>query len=439
MTTNASRRRGRLVLLAGTAALSMLLFDQTVVSVALPAIQRDLDTSSVGLQWIVNSYLLVLAALVAPAGKAIDLFGTRGMFVLGAAIFGGASLACGLAPNQPLLITARAVQGLGAALMMPAAYAGVTRAFAADRRGRALGTMSGIATIFLGLGPLLGGVFSQYLSWRLIFLINPPVALVALGAALRAGVDEQLRSRPRVDVGGAVTLACALTATVLAVMQARDWGWTSLATLATLLAGAILAVCFIAVEVRAEDPVIDPQLFQGASFSGAIVAVGAWQFLVLGVTIYAMLYLQLVLGYAPVIAGVLFLPTVIFGPPLYPFAGRLADRFGAHWFVVSGMVAMGVALLWMGFTAEQRSYAWVFGALVLFGLGRVAVLTPANKPPTRALLLIATARPREFCSHAAILAALWAWPCTPGSRAHRTRPPGRAPAGGGPRAEDQGP
>src|SRR5262245_47568827 len=224
------------VLATMTGALSMLMLDTTVVSVALPTIAHDLGLSQTGVQWIVNAYLLALAALVAVGGRRADLPGAGRPFRVGAVVFLAASAACGIAPSETAIIVARAVQGAGAALMAPASTAIVISMFGPSERGRAMGVFAGVSMIFLALGPLIGGTLTDLVSWRAVFYVNLPVGLVMLALArvtLRRGTG--VWSLKGMDWPGTALLVGCLTALVLALMQGSSWGWTSSATVGLLV------------------------------------------------------------------------------------------------------------------------------------------------------------------------------------------------------------
>ena len=254
------------ILIAMTGCLSMILIDETVVGVALPTIQRDLEISQEGLQWIVNAYLLALAAFVAIGGRLGEMFGQARMFMLGAAVFVAASAACGFAQSETWILAARAVQGIGAALMVPPSGAIVINTFAPEERGRAMGIYAGISMIFLSLGPLLGGVLTDLVSWRAVFFINLPMGIAIIALAYRV-VPRDRPEEARMDWPGAAALVTGLTALVLALMQAQQWGWGSPATLGLLAAAAILLPLFVVVELRREQPIVQLRMFRSSNFS----------------------------------------------------------------------------------------------------------------------------------------------------------------------------
>src|SRR5262245_21700643 len=275
------------VLATMTGALSMLLLDTTVVSVALPTIARDLGLSQTGLEWIVNAYLLALAALVAVGGRLADLLGAERTFRIGAWVFLAGSAACGIAPSEAAIIAARAVQGAGAALMAPASSAIVIGAFAPKERGRAMGIFSGVSMIFLALGPLIGGVLTDVVSWRAVFYVNLPVGLVMLALArvtLRRPTAG--RSLAGMDWPGTVMLVGSLGALVLALMQGASWGWDSRAVVGLLAVAAGILTAFVWWERRHPRPVVELSLLGERSFASVGAVLASVQFALAGVTIF---------------------------------------------------------------------------------------------------------------------------------------------------------
>ena len=221
-------------------ALFMIMLDNTVVNVALPSIQRDLDASISGLEWTVNGYTLSFAVLLATGGRLGDIFGRRRMFLFGVVIFALSSATAGLAPDTTSLVVSRVVQGVGAALMMPATLSIITDAFPPDERGKAMGTWAGVSALALAVGPVLGGFLTEHVSWRAIFYLNIPVAIGAVAAALFAVRESRDTTVGReVDYAGVAVLTAALTALILALVEGNAWGWGSPEIVALLVGAAI--------------------------------------------------------------------------------------------------------------------------------------------------------------------------------------------------------
>ncbi len=231
-------------------ALFMVMLDNTVVNVALPSIQRDLKADISDLEWVVNGYTLTFAVLIATGGRLGDIFGRRRMFLTGVVIFALTSATAGLAVDSTMLIVSRAVQGIGAALMMPATLSIVTHAFPANERGKAIGTWAGVSALALSIGPVVGGALTEYVSWRAIFFINLPVAVAAVVATLFAVRESRDDSVGRtVDYPGIVALTAGLTAIVLALIEGNAWGWGSAEIVALLVGGAAALAVFVAIEL----------------------------------------------------------------------------------------------------------------------------------------------------------------------------------------------
>jgi EmrB/QacA subfamily drug resistance transporter len=366
------------ILATMTGALAMVLIDETVVSVALPVIQRDLHMSPTGLQWVVNAYLLALASFVAVGGRLGDLLGQARMFRLGAALFVAASSACGLAQSGTWIIVARAVQGLGAAAMIPATGAIVINAFDVGERGRAMGIYAGISMISLALGPLAGGVLTQAISWRAVFWVNivPGLAMLAL-ATVTLPADAPERDA-RMDWPGALTLVPGLVLIVLGLMQSGQWGWSSSATIALLAAGTALVAAFFFIEPRRRSPLVQLKLFRNRNFSADNTVLGLVQFALTGLTVFGAIYVQELLGFGPIAAGLSLLPVMVPLLLLAPVAGRLYDRIGPRGLVAAGAALLCAGLMWTATLLARLDYVWLLPGYVITGAGIALVMTPAS-------------------------------------------------------------
>ena len=368
-----------------TGSLSMILIDQTVVSVALPTIQRDLDMTTVGLQWIVNAYLLTLAAFVALGGRIGDLIGNARAFRLGALVFVGASAACGFAQSEAWIIAARAVQGLGAALMTPATGAFVANAFSPRERGRAMGIYAGVSMAFLALGPLIGGLLTEGVSWRAVFFVNLPVGLAMLVAAHVTLPDTPPRPG-KVDWGGAPLLVLGLGSLVLGLMQSRPWGWASPAVIGLLGASAVLLPLTVWWELRQREPLVQLRLFGNRNFCADNLVLAGVQFALTGVAVFGALWVQNVLGFSPIVAGLSLLPLTLPVLAIAPRAGALYDRIGPQAPVTIGAALVAGALLWAALVLHHRDYGWLVPGYVVMGIGLGVMMTPANADAMNAVL-----------------------------------------------------
>ena len=365
------------ILATMTGSLSMILIDQTVVAVALPTIQADLGVSTIGLQWVVNAYLLTLAAFVALGGRVGDLIGNARAFRLGAAIFVVASAACGFAQSEAWIISARAVQGLGAALLTPATGALVANAFGADERGRAMGIYAGVSMVFLALGPLIGGLLTDLVSWRAVFFVNLPVGIALLLAA-RVTLPDTPPRPGRVDWGGVPLIVLSLSCLVLGLMQSRAWGWDSPATIGLLLAAGVLLPVTILWELSRKEPLVELRLFRSANFTADGTVLAAVQFAMTGVAVLGAVWVQDVLGFTAIEAGLSLLPLTLPILLIAPRAGALYDRIGPRGPVALGSGLGAVALVWVAAVLHHRDYDWLVPGYVVMGIGLGVMMTPAN-------------------------------------------------------------
>ncbi len=290
-------------------ALFMIMLDNTVVNVALPSIQKDLGASISGLEWTINGYTLSFAVLLATGGRLGDIFGRRRMFLGGVIIFALSSATAGLAPDETALVVSRVVQGVGAALMMPGTLSIITDAFPASERGKAMGTWAGVSALALAIGPVLGGFLTEHVSWRAIFYLNIPVAIGAVLATLFAVRESRDTSVGRdVDYPGVAVLTAGLTALVLSLVEGNSWGWGSPEVIALLAVAALALPAFVWVENRVKAPMVQFELLSDRNFLGAVVVALIISFAMLGVFFFLALYMQDVLGYSPLEAGIRFLP-----------------------------------------------------------------------------------------------------------------------------------
>jgi EmrB/QacA subfamily drug resistance transporter len=362
--------RQKWILLAASLAVGMAFLDETAVVTALRTIQRAFGASSSEVQWVMGAYLLSLASLMAASGRLADLYGRRRLFLIGAALFGAGSIACASAPSEELLIAARALQGSGAALLMPLGLAHATAALPEEQRGWAIGIVSTGGTVFLALGPLIGGGIVELAGWRWIFLINvvPITAIIAI--ALRWFPETKATVKEPLDKKGLALLVVGLVCVVLALLNMQDWGPSAPVTLALLTGGVALLAGFVTVERRAPHPLIGLQMLRIPAVTGSLCALFAIQFAILGVTVYLTLYLQLALGYSPAVAGALTLPTVVLAPLLSTSIGRMTDRVGTRALTAGSMLlaAAGLALIWL--LADLREVLVLIPAFVAFGIAR---------------------------------------------------------------------
>jgi EmrB/QacA subfamily drug resistance transporter len=360
-------------------ALFMIMLDNTVVNVALPSIQRDLDSSIGQLEWAVNGYTLSFGVLLVTGGRLGDIFGRRRMFLTGVIVFALTSATAGLAASPEMLIASRVLQGFGAALMMPATLSIITNAFPAAERGRAIGTWAGVSALALSFGPLLGGFLVEHVSWRAIFFINLPVAAIAITATLFAVRESRDRTIARVvDLPGVAVLTFGLTAIVLALIEGNAWGWGSPAIIALLAGGALGLVAFTWVERHVRAPMVQFEFFTDRNFVGANAVAFIISFAMLGTFFFMAIYMQDVLGFSALEAGVRFLPTTVLIVIIAPIAGRLTDRVGALWPIASGLSILTVSMFMFSRIDAATTFSDLLVPFMLMGAGIALTMSPMS-------------------------------------------------------------
>ncbi|WP_122616747.1 MFS transporter [Streptomyces sp. Tu 4128] len=367
--------QGKWILLTTVLGSSMALLDSTVVNVALPRIGRDLDADLAALQWTVNAYMVTLAGLILLGGALGDRFGRRRIFVIGVLWFAGASLLCGVAPNAGVLIAARALQGIGGALLTPGSLALIQASFHADDRGRAVGLWSGFGGVGAAVGPFLGGWLVDGAGWRWVFLLNVPLALLCAPIALRhVPESSDQRAHARFDVLGAVLGAAALALLTYALIEARGASW---AVALSAVAGVAAAVAFVFVEGRRADPMMPLDVFASRQFT-AINVVTLCVYAALGGFFFlAALQLQVVVGWSALAAGTALLPTTVLMLLLSARSGELSERLGPRLQLTVGPLLCAAGMVLMLRVGPGASYLTdVLPALVVLGLGMVTLVAP---------------------------------------------------------------
>jgi EmrB/QacA subfamily drug resistance transporter len=378
-------------LIAVSIANFMTYLDNNVTNVALPTIQRSLHLSTAGLEWVVSSYLLVLAGLLLVGGRVADVYGRRRVFFVGLIIFTLSSLAAGLAGSGGVLIGSRAIQGIGAALLMSATLAIILATFEDVReRTMAIGVWGAIGALALAVGPVIGGVISQHAHWGWIFLLNVPVGVVTfvIGAWSISESRASLSSRS-LDIPGLVTSALALFALTYALIEGQEKGWTSGLIIAAFAVAAVALAGFLVIESRTEHPMVPLSIFRLREFSGGSATMMIWAFGVLGIYFYTSLYLQQILGFSPTKAGLAFVPMALCIAVASTIAPQVSARIGAHRTVALGVAVMVAGLVLFAREGAGASYGGLMPGFVLFGLGAGGMNVPlTNKvmesaPPDR--------------------------------------------------------
>src|SRR4051794_27870684 len=360
-------------------ALFMIMLDNTVVNVALPSIQKDLGASLSSLEWTVNAYTLSFAVLLVTGGRLGGIFGRRRMFVGGVIVFAASSGLIGLAPDQTLLIAGRAIQGVGAAFMMPGTLSIISNTFPPHERGRAIGTWAGVSALALAVGPAVGGALTEYVSWRAIFFLNLPVAVGAVVVTLFAVHESRDKTvERRVDYAGIATLSVGLSALVLALVEGNGWGWGSTEIVALLVTAVVGLVAFVLVETHGKTPMVQFDFFRSRSFLGANGVAFVVSFAMLAMFFFIALYMQNVLHYSALEAGIRFLPATVVIIFTAPVAGRLADRIGPRIPITVGLSLAALALYLQSNLTASSDYGNLLVPFMIMGLGMGLTMSPMS-------------------------------------------------------------
>jgi EmrB/QacA subfamily drug resistance transporter len=369
---------GPAVLIATILASSMVFIDGSVVNVALPALQRDFGATAAQAQWVVESYALFLSALILVGGSLGDHLGRKRIFIIGVILFAATSLWCGLAPNIEMLITARAAQGIAGALLTPASLAIISAAYLDEtERGRAIGTWSGFTAITTAFGPVLGGWLVENATWRWVFVINLPLAVIVLAVALRGLPESRDEDAGRLDFLGAALATIGLGALVFGLIEAPVRGWGNPLVMAGLVIGVVALIAFVIVEARISYPMVPLSLFRSSTFSGAnlltLLLYGAFG----GALFWLPFNLIQVQGYSATAAGAAFLPATLILFALSRWTGGLVGQFGARLPLTIGPLLVAVALILMALPGVGGNY-WTtfFPAAVVLGVGLAITVPP---------------------------------------------------------------
>src|SRR5262245_39794074 len=341
------RHREKWILAATVIASTMAFSDMTIVNVALPVLQRDLGASFSALQWVAESYTLILSTLVLIGGAIGDLYGRRRVFATGIVIFAVASAGCGLSQSAGLLIAARAVQGLGAALMMPGSLAIVSASFPRERQGHGIGTWSSFTGMSTALAPALGGWLINTLSWHAAFLINLPLAVISLVITLRYVPESRREQRQRLDLTGMLLVIIGLGALTYGLFRAGESGFGDVRSFGPLLVGIVALALLVLAESRAADPMIPLPLFRLPGFSAIQVFTFLLWAALHGTTFFVPLRLMQVHGFSPTEAGAALLPLVVTSSILSRYFGRLTDRIAPRKLLVVGACLTGSGFLYL--------------------------------------------------------------------------------------------
>ena len=369
-------RRSLITLAIASVAIFMVTLDNLVVTTALPSIRADLGASLEDLEWTVNAYTLAFAVFLLTGAALGDRFGRRRMFLVGIGIFTAASAAAALAPSTDALIAARAIQGLGGAIVAPLTLTLLSEAFAAEKRGLALGIWSGIGGLAVARGPLVGGAIIESISWQWIFWVNVPVGLALLPLA-RRGLAESHGPAGRLDLPGVGLATAGLLGIVYATVEGNSLGWGSATVVGSYLAGAALLVAFGLWEARSPAPMLPLRFFRSRAFSATSVVSLAMSFGIFGSIFLLAQFFQTVWGYGPLEAGLRTLPWTGMPMIVAPIAGALSDRIGSRPLMAAGLAFQAIAIAWLALVTETDvAYSALVPAFVLGGTGMALVFSP---------------------------------------------------------------
>jgi EmrB/QacA subfamily drug resistance transporter len=363
-----------------TFSLFMIMLDNTVVNVALPAIQHGVGASLSQLEWIVEAYALVFAVLLVSGGKLADFLGRRRIFVAGLVIFTLASLWCALSTSGGMLIAARGAQGIGAALMLPATVSIIAVTFTGRDRGLAFGIWAGVAGVGLAIGPLVGGLLVETASWSWIFYVNVPVGLIGLVATfLFVPESRDASADQRLDIAGLLTSGGAMFALTYGLIEANTHGWGSTLIVTCFAVSAVLIVAFVLLELRQRAPMLDLALFRDSTFTGANTVGLLIMCALFGFIFFMSIYLQSIRGYSPLQAGATFLVSTVAMGIAAPISGKVTDRFGGRWPITIGQLLFGISLI--GLSVQITAHVAIgalYPLLFIGGFGFGLVLPPAT-------------------------------------------------------------
>jgi EmrB/QacA subfamily drug resistance transporter len=357
--------------------LFMAILDNLVVNIAMPTIARDLDATTSQLQWIVSAYTLVFASLQITAGGLGDRFGRKRWFLTGLALFTATSAAAAFSQSIEMLIIMRALQGLGAAFIMPLSLSLISNAFPPEERGKAVGIWGAISVSGIALGPIVGGALVEYASWHWVFLINVPIGIGALfvtSAVVKESRDES--GTVATDIPGTVLITAGIASLTWGLIEAGNRGWTDTAILTSFVAAAVAAVAFIWVEMHTERPMIPLRFFRSSTFTGANIDSFMISFLITGVSFFMTLYQQNIHGFSAMKTGLALLPMVAVMMVMSPITGTLTGKMGPRRLITFGMLVTGVGTLLMLLTGVDASYWMILPSFIVMGFGMSFIWAP---------------------------------------------------------------
>jgi EmrB/QacA subfamily drug resistance transporter len=365
----ATPRRGLILLAASLGAFAVFL-DNNVVNVAIPTIQHSLHLSRSGIEWIVSAYILFFAGLLLAGGRLADVLGHRRLFVIGTAVFTAASVLAGFSNSETMLISARALQGIGAAMLTPTTLSVITHAYPEKKeQAKAVGIWGAVGALALAVGPVLGGTLTQHVSWTWIFFINLPIGLISIALALYALPRQESLARRSIDGPGIAASSLTLFGLTFALIQGTHDGWTSSIILGAFALAAIGMVAFFVRERRASDPMVDLTIFKDRVFVVGSAVLASWAFGLFGIYFFTAIYLQDVLGFSPTKAGTAFVPMALLMAVGATIAGSISHRVRPNRMVALAMITMGLGIGATTLVGAHSSFLGLMPAFALIGAG----------------------------------------------------------------------
>ncbi len=366
-----------IVLLTMCFALAMVMLDNTVVNVALPAISEKLGAGVSGLQWIVDGYVLALASLLLTGGIVGDRYGRKKTFLTGLTIFTLASLGCGVSGSTGMLVVFRAIQGIGAALLLPGTLSIITVTFPPQERAKAIGLWAGVSGLALALGPTLGGLMVEHLGWQSIFFLNVPIGILAFFVATRTVKESVSEEERQLDIPGLILGTGALFSLTYALIEANQKGWSDPLIVSTLVAGVILIVAFLYWELHAPHPMMPLKFFRIPAFSAGNTVAFSVSLGMFATFFFLSLYMQLIRGYTPFQAGIRFLPMTLMIVVTAPLAGKYAQQHGSRAPMTYGLLLAGGGLIFLGTQLQVDTSFWLLlPVYMIMGHGMASVMAP---------------------------------------------------------------
>jgi EmrB/QacA subfamily drug resistance transporter len=373
------QRNKWLVLFILAIALFMINLDVTIVNIALPSIMNNLKASLTDAEWVVNVYILVFAVSLITMGRFGDIFGRKRLFIGGLVLFTTASLACGLSSNIQMLVASRACQAFGGAAMMPATLSILNVVFKDGGRGQALGVWGAVSGAASALGPIIGGLLVDNLSWGYIFLVNIPLGIIAIIAGTIIITESTDPTAVRhIDWPGVVSATSGMFGLTFALIEGQRFGWSSPVILGSFGLFALGLILFFFIEKRSRFPLIQLGLFRNVNFAAGNIVSALLMFGLIGILFLLVLYFQIVLGYSAVKTGLVLLPMSAIVVFIAPMAGRMAERNGVRWILASGMLIIAIAIFFMAHLSVDTSWQSLLVPLIFAGVGMGLIMAPVN-------------------------------------------------------------